>query len=142
PVEACPPSTSYRMSKFVKKHRALLVTASAFVMLLIAGVVVSSWLAVRAGRAEQEARAVNDFLQNDLLAQASAYEQARPDTKVDPDLKVRTTLDRAAERIEGKFKSQPLVEASIRQTIGNAYKDLGLFPEADRQLERALELRR
>jgi non-specific serine/threonine protein kinase/serine/threonine-protein kinase len=142
PVEAGPPSTRYRMSKLVKKHRVLLATASAFVILLLVGVVVSSWLAVRANRAEQEARAVNEFLQNDLLAQASAYAQARPDTKVDPDLKVRTTLDRAAERIEGKFKSQPLVEGSIRQTIGNAYKDLGLFPEADRQLGRALELRR
>jgi eukaryotic-like serine/threonine-protein kinase len=141
PVEAGPPSTSYRMSKFVRKHRAWLATAAAFVLLLVAGVVVSSWLAIRASRAEQEARAVNEFLQNDLLAQASAYEQARPDTRVDPDLKVRTTLDRAAARIEGKFDSQPLVEASIRQTIGNTYKELGLFPEADRHIARAIELR-
>jgi tetratricopeptide (TPR) repeat protein len=54
---------------------------------------------------------------------------------------VRTALDRAAARIEGKFKQQPLVEASIRQTIGNTYKELGQHPEAQRQLERALDLR-
>ena len=58
----------------------------------------------------------------------------------DPDLKVRTALDRAAERIQGKFAMQPEVEASIRTTIGQTYEELGLFPEARKQLERALEL--
>src|ERR1700682_3721849 len=63
PVEAGPPSASYRMRKFVRKHRVWLATASAFTALLVASAVVSSWMAVRAKRAEQEARAVNDFLQ-------------------------------------------------------------------------------
>ncbi len=142
PVEAAPPSTAYRLGKFLRKHRAWLATAAAFTALLAAGVVVSSLMAVRANRAEQEARAVNDFLRNGLLAQASANKQARPDNKPDPDLKVRTALDRAAAGIEGKFEKQPLVEASIRQTIGETYRDLGLYPEAQRQVERALELRR
>ena len=82
------------------------------------------------------------FCRTICLAQASANVQARPDTKPDPDLKVRTALDRAAARIAGKFKEQPLVEASIRQTIGKTYEDLGLYPEAQQQLERALDLRR
>jgi hypothetical protein len=96
-------------------------------------------------RADDEAataKAVNNFLQQDLLAQASAKQQARPDSKPDPDLKVRTALERAAAGIEGKFDKQPLVEASIRQTIGMTYRDLGLYPEAQRQLEKALSLRR
>src|SRR5262249_39495140 len=75
----------------------------------------------RADTESATAKAVNEFLQNDLLAQASANKQARPDTKPDPDLKVRTALDRAAASIAGKFEGQPLVEASIRQTIGNTY---------------------
>ena len=87
------------------------------------------------------AKAISDFLQNDLLAQASAWSQARPDNKPDPDLKVRTALDRAAARIAGRFDRQPLVEAAIRQTIGQAYKDLGVYPEAQHQLDRALGLR-
>jgi tetratricopeptide (TPR) repeat protein len=87
------------------------------------------------------AKAVSDFLQDDLLAQASARAQSRPNVKPDPDLKVRTALDRAAAGIPGKFDSQPLVEAAIRQTIGVAYRDLGLQAESARQLERALELR-
>jgi eukaryotic-like serine/threonine-protein kinase len=141
PVEAGPPSATYRLGKFVRKHRVWLGTAAAFAALLLAGVVVSAWLAIRANHAEQEARAVNDFLQKDLLAQAGASQQAQPDVKPDPDLKVRTALDRASMRIEGKFGKQPLVEASIRQTIGVTYSDLGIYPEAQRNLERSVELR-
>ena len=88
------------------------------------------------------AAAVNEFLQNDMLAQAGARAQARPGVKPDPDLKVRTALDRAAARIAGKFDRQPEVEAAIRDTIGQAYMDLGLYPEARNQFEQALELHR
>jgi tetratricopeptide (TPR) repeat protein len=97
--------------------------------------------AKRADTESATARAINDFLQNDVLAQASARVQAGPNQKPDPDLKVRTALDRAAANISGKFK-QPLVEASIRQTLGNTYNDLGLYSDAQEQLQRALDLRR
>jgi non-specific serine/threonine protein kinase/serine/threonine-protein kinase len=142
PVEAAPPSAAYRTRKFVRKHRVGLAMAATVAVLLLAGIGASSWMAVRAIRAEQETRVINDFLQNDLLAQAGASSQSRSDTKPDPHLEVRTALDRAAARVAGQFGTQPLLEASIRQTIGIAYEDLGLFPEAESQLERALELRR
>ena len=96
----------------------------------------------RADTEAAAARAIDEFLQNDLLAQAGATAQARPGAKPDPDLKVRTALDRAAARIEGKFEKQPLVEASIRHTIGISYKDLGLYAQAQQQLERAVEIRK
>jgi eukaryotic-like serine/threonine-protein kinase len=96
----------------------------------------------RADTESATAKAVNDFLQNDLLAQASAATQAGPHSKPDPDLKVRTALDRAAQRIGGKFAAQPLVEASLRQTIGSTHLDLGLYPEAQREIQRAIDLRR
>src|SRR5262249_6677830 len=96
----------------------------------------------RADTEAATAKAVNDFLENDLLAQATARAQATPITKPDPNLTVRAALDRAALRIPGKFGSQPEVEASIRHTIGVAYRDLSLFAEAQTQLERALDLRR
>jgi tetratricopeptide (TPR) repeat protein len=88
------------------------------------------------------AAAVNGFLQDDLLAQASATKQSERRAPPDPDLKVRTALDRAAERITGKFDKQPEVEAAIRSTMGQSYTDLGVYPEARKQLERALELQR
>jgi serine/threonine protein kinase len=149
PVSARPASVGYRAKKYVLRHTALVAGAAAVFLVLVAGVITSTWQAVKARRAEAQAKqqsaiaqAVNDFLQNDLLAQASAATQSGPSTKPDPDLKVRTALDRAAERIEGKFAKQPEVEAAIRNTIGQTYTDLGLNPEAGKQLERALDLRR
>ena len=71
---------------------------------------------MRADNETATANAVNDFLQNDLLAQAGATAQAGPGMQPDRDLKVRTVLDRAAARIAGKFPSQPLIQASLRQT--------------------------
>ncbi len=142
PLEAAPPSNTYRMKKFARRHRTWIVSASATTALLVSSVAVSSWMAIRASHAELEARAVSDFLRQDLLAQASIDQQTLANAKPDPHLEVRTVLDRAAARIKGKFGTQPLVEASITQTIGSTYTDLGLYGEAQAHLERALELRR
>jgi eukaryotic-like serine/threonine-protein kinase len=142
PVLAVPPSLAYRARKFGRRHRVALATVSAVTLALVVAAVVSIREGIRANRETAVAEAVNEFLRNDLLAQAGASAQSGPNTKPDPDLKVRTALDRAAERIEGKFTKQPEVEASIRDTMGWTYSDLGLYPEAHKQLERALELRR
>src|SRR5215831_15930748 len=55
PVEACPPSASYRLHKFARKYKKVLATAAAFAALLVAGVVLSTSLAVWAVSAEREA---------------------------------------------------------------------------------------
>jgi serine/threonine protein kinase/Tfp pilus assembly protein PilF len=142
PIHARPASTLYLSRKFVLRHKALAGAALAVFAVLVAGILASGWQAARAHRAEQTARAVSEFLQNDVLGQASPRSQAGPNTRPDPDLKVRSALDRAAARIAGKFSAQPEVEAAVRYTIGNAYRDLGFYTEAMPHMERALELRR
>jgi serine/threonine protein kinase/Tfp pilus assembly protein PilF len=54
PVEACPPSASYRLGKFLRKHRRPLVTAAAFLALLLAGGLLAGWQVVREARAERD----------------------------------------------------------------------------------------
>jgi eukaryotic-like serine/threonine-protein kinase len=149
PILARPPSSTYQFKKFARRHRAWVAGTAAVFVVLVGGIAVGTTEAMRATRATRAAldqaataKAVSDFLQNDLLSQASAVTQAGPDRPPDPDLKVRTALERAASRIAGKFDKQPLVEASIRDTVANAYVDLGLYPQAQPQVERALELRR
>ncbi len=143
PIVARPPSTIYQLGKFARRNRALVTGVAAVFAVLVLGIVASGWEAVQARRAAKRAtqeaaisQAVNDFLQKDLLGQASAENQSKPD----PNITVRTVLDRAAQNIEGKFPGQPAVEAEIRHTIGKTYGDLGLLSEADRQLQAALAL--
>jgi eukaryotic-like serine/threonine-protein kinase len=50
PVEACPPSATYKLKKIARKHRVALLTAGAFAILLMAATVVSVALAVSANR--------------------------------------------------------------------------------------------
>jgi serine/threonine protein kinase/Tfp pilus assembly protein PilF len=145
PITAKPTSAVYQMQKFARRHKSLVASAAAVLLVLLLGIIASTWEAVRARRAETTAKqesaiaqAVNEFLQKDILGQASAYNQSKPD----PDLKVRAALDRAAQNIQGKFDKQPDVEASIRETIGKSFHDLGLYPESHAQFERALELER
>lgn len=145
PIVARPPSTTYQIQKFARRNKVLVTGVAAVFVVLVVGVFASTWEAVQARRAERKAQqetaiaqAVNDFLQNDLLGQASAYNQSRPD----PNITVRTVLDRAAQNVQGKFEKQPEVEGAIRDTIGRTYTDLGLYPEAHRQLERAVQLER
>ena len=149
PVLAGPPSTVYRVGKFVRRHRASVAAAAVLAVLLVGFGVTMAIQARRltierdrASREEASARALSDFLRHDVLAQASLENQSGPDVKPDPDIKVRTALDRAATRIEGKFAGQPLVESAIRETIGATYGDLGLFDQARTQLQRSLELAR
>jgi eukaryotic-like serine/threonine-protein kinase len=187
PILAQPPTFTYQLGKFARRHRALVGGVAAVFLVLLAGVAVSLREASRARAAERaaveqrdrasaaekqtraerdravtaeaqaeagrtlaesqrrradaesaNAKAINEFLDRDLLGQASVREQSEPD----PNLKVRTALDRAAAAIGGKFATQPDVEASLRLTIGKAYQRLTLYPEAQPHLDRALELRR
>jgi tetratricopeptide (TPR) repeat protein len=140
PVEACPPTRRYRLGKFLRRHRVEALAAAAGLVMLVAAAAVSTWQAVRATRAERTAVAVSEFLQNDLLGQADLANQRGEGPGRDPDMKVRTLLDRAAQTIEGKFSGEPLTEAAIRLTIGKAYRALGQYAEGQRQLERSVEL--
>jgi serine/threonine protein kinase len=74
PVEACPPTAGYRLRKFARKNKKLLATAAAFAALLLLGVVVSSWQAVRATQAEAMA-IVNEQEAKANAVQAQEKEQ-------------------------------------------------------------------
>ena len=76
PVEACPPTAGYRLRKFARKHRTALVTAASFAILLVAGVVVSTWQAVRATSAEKMSKRAEFEAREERRAALVAKEQA------------------------------------------------------------------
>jgi serine/threonine protein kinase len=142
PVEACPPSTWYRLLKYARRNRAALTTATVLVTALVAGTAASIWQAVRATRAEAraerragETQLVVDYLVNDVFG-AAAPEKARGRTVTVNDL-----LAAGEKLIPARFGRQPLVEAAAREALGRAYYDLGRYDEAAGQLRRVAELR-
>jgi eukaryotic-like serine/threonine-protein kinase len=84
PVDACPPSPSYRLRKFARKYKKALATAASFAGLLVAGVVVSTWQAVRATSAERIAkRAEFEATQQRLAAELAKQEAVEAKTAAD-----------------------------------------------------------
>jgi non-specific serine/threonine protein kinase/serine/threonine-protein kinase len=206
PIVARPASTAYQLRKFARRNKALVAGVAAVFVVLVIGVVVSSWQAVRATRAErlatsrlaetQEARKLAEArgreseearrlaeerrteaemqkaeaerargseTEQRLAAEASAARAKQEAAKagavntflqdmlssVDPfqmkgrDVTVRQVLDEAAKKVgDGSLGSQPEIEVAVRGTLGNTYRALGLYPEAEPQLQAALDLRR
>jgi tetratricopeptide (TPR) repeat protein len=73
PVLAVPPSASYRLRKFSRKHRAALATAAVFAAILVAATLVTTGQAVRATQAREDAIAARD----DAIAERREVEWQR-----------------------------------------------------------------
>lgn len=55
PVQACPPSRTYRLKKIAHRHRVLLTAAIVVMLTMLLGIIVSTTQAIRASRAEEAA---------------------------------------------------------------------------------------
>jgi eukaryotic-like serine/threonine-protein kinase len=143
PVTAAAPTTVYRARKFVRRHKVGLAMLAGMVLLLIGGVVVSAWQAVRATRAERRALAeasksqqVAQFLQ-DMLEGVGPSVALGQDTKM-----LRGILDKTVARVGKDLQKQPAVEAELRSTIGGVYWALGEYGLAEAMHTNALAIRR
>src|SRR5262249_45372019 len=89
-----------------------------------------------AKRAAAKAEAVSTFLE-DMLASADPWNERGPDVTV------RQILDDAAREVGGgSLAKQPEVEGAVRHALAGAYRNLGLYPEAEMHERRALEAMR
>ena len=146
PVEARPPSKIYRFQKLVRRNKLGFVAALALALALLLGAVVSSSQAIRATRAEAAsvhaqklAEAINKFLTEDLLYQAT------PDANAsEKNVTLKEVIEKAARKLDhdAQIASEPEVEAFLRLAVGNTYFKLGILDEAERHIRRALALRR
>jgi serine/threonine protein kinase/tetratricopeptide (TPR) repeat protein len=135
-LTAGPPSSVYKLKKFVQRNRALVAGIAAVIAVLIIGVVVSTLFAIKADRQARTSQAISDFFSNDVLAAADPLTGEEPVAYLEP------ILDIATQRFEGKFENEPLIEASIRYTLARRYWHIGKFDAAESNLNRAVELRR
>jgi tetratricopeptide (TPR) repeat protein len=143
PVSAAAPSAGYRFQKFAQRHRTALASAVTIAALLVAGVVVSAWQAVRATRARRAADTAarksdqtSAFLLDMLRSVGPSVALGR-DTKL-----LREVLDNAADRVGKDLPGQPAVEAELRDTIGRTYYEIGAFAPAEAMLREAVRLGR
>jgi non-specific serine/threonine protein kinase/serine/threonine-protein kinase len=147
PVQARPPSRAYVMARFVRRHRVLVSAAAAVFLVLVLGIVGTSWglrRAQAARRAEEAQRhraetaadisnRVNKIL-TDMLA------APHPERALGKPVLVRDILSDAVKQLDA-LHDEPLVEAAVRHTIGTTYNGLGDYDAAYEQFVRSTEIR-
>ncbi|MEK6257140.1 MAG: serine/threonine-protein kinase [Planctomycetota bacterium] len=80
PVQAAPPSTAYRIQKFVRKHRGPVVAVTVIGLVLLLGIIGTSWGFVRAERnaeRERQAKESESIAKQDANTQRDAAMHAR-----------------------------------------------------------------
>ena len=134
PVEARPSSAWYVLRKTVRRHKAPFVLGAAAILLLAVFAVFMSLAYRRASIEATKANHIRIFLE-DTLASVSP---STPGAEVT----VRETLDEAVQWVEIALSDQPEVAASLRLTIGNSFRALGRYEEAEDQITQAVTIRR
>jgi non-specific serine/threonine protein kinase/serine/threonine-protein kinase len=125
PLMAGPLTAGYRFKKFTRRHKALVGSIAAVLVVSIAGTVVSVSFAqgqsralAEARRASAEARLVTDYFYHGILKPITGERNQ--------ELTAHDILDTAVQNLErefktGKFKDYPRAEAQIREQLGHAY---------------------
>ena len=152
PVTARPPDSCYRLRKAIRRNKATFVATSLILMVLLIGVVASTWQAFRATRAEREqARLRSDAealrLKAELERKASdevagflrdMLRSAGPSVARGRDAALlRELLDNTSQRIRSELSGQPEVSGDLWMTIGQTHSDIGDHDQAIAAFESA-----
>jgi hypothetical protein len=154
PVEAGPPSATYRLRKYARKHRAALITVGAFAALLLIATAASTVLAIAASRARDAARkALGETSRQkakaeEALAQSEAVRNFLVSAfrSPDPSEDGRTVtmfdlLDRAADQLDKKFDGSPVTKGALLDALGQTYLGLGIWDRAQSMFTKSATVR-
>jgi serine/threonine-protein kinase len=130
PVAASRNTMRYRAGRFLRRHRIAVVSTAAAIALVIAGFSATLWQANRAMHEANRAREVTDFVLG-LFANAS------PDRAHGETVTAKELLSRGVQQVERDLKDQPATRGEVLFVVGRVQRELGLYQDALRTLDRA-----
>lgn len=137
PVVARPPSASYRLQKFVRRHRVAVAGTLAAVLAVLAFGVNARAQAERVRVERDKALNVSSFMEELFRgADPMAGRTERRDT-----LRLREFLAEGAQKVETDLADEPEVQAHMLNIIGSVFRNWGQYDAAAPLLEEALEIR-
>jgi eukaryotic-like serine/threonine-protein kinase len=149
PILARPPSTSYQLSKFARRHRVLVTGVAAVFVVLVAGIAASTTFAIRARRAEQAAIKERDRanLERDRATRITdfmtgMFKVSDPTEARGNSVTAREILDKASNETGAGLQKDPEVQAQMMKVMASTYANLGLYARAHGLATRALDARR
>jgi non-specific serine/threonine protein kinase/serine/threonine-protein kinase len=141
PVLASPPSTPYRVRKFIRRHRVGVAAGAGVGLALIAGVVGTSVGLVRAREAERKARVEAETATEVTTFMVDLFHVSDPSEARGNTITAREVLDKGAKKIQQQLTDKPVVRTRLMDAIGNVYASLGLGEEAEPVLREVLAMR-
>ncbi len=141
PVSAGPPGRVYHLRKLARRYKRALVTAAVIMVALSVGFTAAAIGLVQANRAKSQAlasaqkmQAVNDFYLDMLSAVDPAFAGS--------DVKMIQLLEIASRNIERDLAAHEEIKAEVYAAMGNVYRGLGNYQDAENHLQKALALQR
>jgi len=138
PVQARPPSTGYRLRKFVRRHRLEVAAASMVMVALVVGIVLASVGLLRARAAEREATRQAETANRVTEFLVDLFEVSDPSQALGETITAREVLERGTETV-AELADEPVIRGHLEGTLGRVYTNLGLYDEATTLLETAAE---
>ncbi|MEL6612327.1 MAG: tetratricopeptide repeat protein, partial [Bacteroidota bacterium] len=138
PVTARRDTAAYRLGKFVQRHRVGVV-ATVVVGVLFAAL--ASFYTVRLAAERDRAQAEAAKATEIAAFLEGIFEVADPSIAQGDTVTARALLDEGAARIETELAGEPEVQAQMMTVMGNVYRSLGLYEDAERLYTDALALR-
>ncbi len=133
PIDAKRDSGWYVLRKTLQRYKLQAGAAAGLVVLLAGFSIAMSLLYQRARTEAEKVTTIKVFLEDTLGSVESPGAS---------EVTVRNFLDEGVYWIEVALADRPEIEAAVRTIIGNAYRNVGQFEAAQRQLLAALETRR
>lgn len=135
PVVARPDTRIYRAVKFIRRHRWAVAAALAFLAVIVAFAISLALQSRRLARERDRAERTAGFL-------VELFEISDPSESRGASITAREMLDRGAVRLRKELADEPEVRASLQETIGRVYQNLGLYRGAEPLLIESLATRR
>lgn len=128
PVLARPASVSYRLRKYVRRHRVGVAVAAGLVILLAGFAVMQAVQLRRITRERDRADRIADFM-------TGMFKVANPEEKLGNAVTAREVLDKAVNDIDTGLSKDPELQARMMFEMGLAYMNLGLYSRAQTLFE-------
>jgi serine/threonine protein kinase/tetratricopeptide (TPR) repeat protein len=148
PVLARAPSTPYRLAKYIRRHRSAVAVTGMLLTLLLGFAGTTALQARRIARERDRAEAEAQRATREAAAAqrvstflTSMFKVSDPSEARGNSITAREVLDRAAQNVETALVQEPALQARMMATIGDVYKELGLYSRAHGLVEAALSTR-
>lgn len=133
PIEAVPPSRSYRLKKFVRRNRIVVSVGTSALITLLIGFVVSFTALLEANRANRDSSEILGILE-DMILSPQETTHGRNVTFLE-------IIGRFAESLD-TVSASPTIIGALHGKFGTTLLNFGEYDEAERHLRKAVEVRK